>query len=57
MRGKVSDENSMDRIVTKVIIPAIKSVLEEENRTVDGKVSDIRNIITAYEEYYQTGRK
>ena len=57
MRGKVSDENSMDRIVTKGIIPAIKSVLEEENRTVDGKVSDIRNIITAYEEYYQTGRK
>jgi hypothetical protein len=49
MRGKVTDENSMDRIVTKGIIPAIEAVLEEENKTVDGKVCAIRNIINAYD--------
>lgn len=57
MRGKVADENSMDRIVTKGIIPAIEAVLEEEDKTVDSKVCAIHNIINAYEEYYQTGRK
>ena len=57
MRGKVTDENSMDRIVTKGIIPAIEAVLKEEDGTVDGKVWTIRNIINAYDEYYQTGRK
>lgn len=57
MRGKVTDENSMDKIITKGVIPAIEAVLKEENRTVDDKVSAIRNIIDAYDEYYQTGRK
>jgi hypothetical protein len=57
MRGKVTDENSMDKIVTKGVIPAIEAVLKEKDRTVDGKVSAIRNIIDAYDEYYQTGRK
>lgn len=57
MRGKVTDENSMDRIVTKGIIPAIEAVLEEEDKTVDSKVWAIRQIIDAYDEYYQTGRK
>ena len=57
MRGEVTDENSMDRIVTNGVIPAIEMVLKEEDRTVDGKVSAIRNIIDAYDEYYQTGRK
>lgn len=57
MRGKVTDENSMDRIVTKGVIPAIEAVLKEEDGTVDGKVWTIRNIINAYDEYYQTGRK
>lgn len=57
MRGKVTDENSMDRIVTKGIIPAIEAVLEEEDGTVDDKIWTIRNIIDAYDEYYQTGRK
>lgn len=57
MRGKVTDENSMDRIVTKGIIPAIEAVLEEEDKTVDSKICAIRSIINAYDEYYQTGRK
>jgi hypothetical protein len=57
MRGKVTDENSMDRIVTKGVIPAIEAVLEEEDKTIDSKVCAIRNIINAYDEYYQTGRK
>ena len=57
MRGKVTDENSMDKIITNGVIPAIEAVLKEENRTVDDKVSAIRNIIDAYDEYYQTGRK
>jgi hypothetical protein len=57
MRGKVIDENSMDRIVTTGVIPAIEAVLEEEDKTVDSKVWAIRNIINAYDEYYQTGRK
>ena len=57
MRGKVTDENSMDRIVTKGVIPAIESVLKDEDGTVDSKVCAIRNIINAYDEYYQTGRK
>lgn len=57
MRGKVTDENSMDRIVTKGVIPAIEAVLKEEDKTVDSKVCAIRNIINVYDEYYQTGRK
>ena len=57
MRGKVTDENSMDRSVTKGVIPAIEAVLKEEDGTVDGKVCAIGNIINAYNEYYQTGRK
>ena len=57
MRGKVTDENSMDIIVTKGVIPAIEAVLEEEEVTVDFKVCTIRNIINVYDEYYQTGRK
>ena len=57
MRGKVTDENSMDRIVTKGVLPAIKAVLKEEDWTVDSKVCAIRDIINAYDEYYQTGRK
>lgn len=57
MRGKVTDENSMDRIVSQGVIPAIEAVLKEEDGTVDGKVYTIRNIINAYDEYYQTGRK
>lgn len=57
MRGKVTDENSMDKIVTKGVIPSIKGVLEEEDKTVDSKICAIRNIINAYDEYYQTGRK
>ena len=57
MRGKVTDENSMDRIVTKGVVPAIEDVLEEEDGTVDGKVCTIRNIINAYDEYYQICRK
>jgi hypothetical protein len=57
MRGKVTDENSMDKIVTKGVIPAIEAVLEDEDKTIDCKVCAIRNIINAYDEYYQTGRK
>lgn len=57
MRGKVTDEYSMDRIVTKGIIPAIEEVLEDEDGTIDAKVWTIRNIINVYDEYYQTGRK
>lgn len=57
MRGKVTDENSMDRIVTNGVISAIEAVLKEEDGTVDGKVCAIGNIVNAYEEYYQTGRK
>ena len=57
MRGKVTDENSLDRIVTRGVIPAIEAVVKEEDVTVDGRVCAIRNIIDAYDEYYQTGRK
>lgn len=57
MRGKVTDENSMDKIITKGVIPAIEAILKEKEKTVDNKVSAIRNIIDAYDEYYQTGRK
>lgn len=57
MRGKVTDENSMDRIVTKGVIPAIEAVLKEEDGTVDDKVWAIGHIINTYDEYYQTGRK
>lgn len=57
MRGKVTDENSMDIIVTKGVIPAIEAILKEKDETVDGKVWTIRNIINVYDEYFQTGRK
>lgn len=56
MRGNVTDENSMDKIVTNGVIPAIEAVLKEEDETVDNKVWTIRNIINAYDKYYQTGR-
>lgn len=57
MRGKVTDENSMDRIVTQGILPAIKIELEEDTKTIDSRVAAIGNLIKAYDEYYLTGRK
>lgn len=57
MRGKVTDENSMDRIVSQGILPAIKKELEKETSTIDSRVAAIGNLIKAYDEYYQTGRK
>lgn len=54
---KVTDENSMDRIVAKQVISAIEAVLKEEEGTVDDKVWTIKNIINTYDEYYQTGKK
>ena len=58
MRGKVTDEYSMDRIVTKGVLPAIEEAISKEvDGTVDGKVCAIRDIINAYEEYYQINRK
>ena len=57
MRGKVTDENSMDRIVSQGILPAIKTELEEDTKTIDSRVAAIGNLIKAYDEYYLTGRK
>lgn len=57
MRGKVTNENAMDDIVSEGVLRAISSAIERDDITVDGKVSLIRNIIDTYDEYYQTGRK
>ena len=57
MRGKVTDEKSMDRIVSQGILPAIKTELEKDTKTIDSRVAAIGNLIKAYDEYYLTGRK
>lgn len=57
MRGKVTNENAMDDIVSEGVLRAIISTIERDDITVDGKVSDIRNLIDTYDEYYLTGRK
>lgn len=56
MRGKVADENSVDRDVKKWIISAIEAVLQEEDKTDDYKIWNVRGIIGAYD-IYQKRRK
>ena len=55
MIGRISDENSMKKIVTNGIIPAIGNVLKSEG-TVDSKVCEITNLVNAYNDFYLTGR-
>ena len=55
MIGKITDENSMRKIVTNGIIPAIGNVLKSEG-TVDSKISEITNLVNAYNDFYLTGR-
>ena len=55
MIGKITDENSMMKIVTNGIIPAIGNVLKAEG-TVDSKVAEITNLVNAYNDFYLTGR-
>lgn len=57
LRGKVTNENAMDDIVSEGVLHAITAAIERDDITVDGKVSLVRDIIDAYDEYYQTGRK
>lgn len=57
MRGKVTNENAMDDIVSEGVLRAITAAIERDDITIDGKVSLVRDIIDAYDEYYQTGRK
>lgn len=56
MRGKVTNENAMDDIVSEGVLHAITAAIERDDITVDGKVSLVRDIVDAYDEYYQTGR-
>lgn len=56
MRGKVTNENAMDDIVSEGVLRAITAAIERDDITIDGKVSLVRDIIDAYDEYYQTGR-
>lgn len=56
MIGKITDEESMNMIVTNGIIPAIYGVLNEKDRTVDSRVWSIGNLINTYNSYYLTGR-
>ena len=55
MIGKITDENSMRKIVTNGIIPAIGNVLKSEG-TVDSKICEITNLVNAYNDFYLTGR-
>lgn len=57
MRGKVTNENAMDDIVSEGVLHAITAAIERDDITIDGKVSLVRDIIDTYDEYYQTGRK
>lgn len=57
LRGKVTNENAMDDIVSEGVLHAITAAIERDDITVDGKVSLVRDIIDTYDEYYQTGRK
>ena len=52
MTGKITDENSMRKIVTNGIIPAIGNVLKSEG-TVDSKIGEITNL----NDFYLTGRR
>ena len=59
MIGKTSDENSLKKIVSNGIIPAIINVLyseESDGRTVDSKVAEITNLVNAYNDFFMTGR-
>lgn len=56
MRGKVTNENAMDDIVSEGVLHAITAAIERDDITIDGKVSLVRDIIDAYDAYYQTGR-
>lgn len=56
MIGKITDENSMRKIVTNGIIPAIGNVLKSEG-TVDSKIAEITNLVNAYNDFYLTGRR
>ena len=55
MIGKITDENSMRKIVTSGIIPAIGNALREDG-TVDSKIAEITNLVNAYNDFYMTGR-
>ena len=55
MIGKITDENSMRKIVTNGISPAIGNALREEG-TVDSKIAEITNLVNAYNDFYLTGR-
>ena len=55
MIGKITDENSMRKIVTCGIIPAIGNALKTEG-TVDSKIVEITNLVNAYNDFYLTGR-
>lgn len=56
MIGKITDENSMRKIVTNGIIPAIGNVLKSGG-TVDSKISEITNLVNAYNDFFLTGRR
>lgn len=56
MIGRITDEESMNMIVTNGIIPAIYNVLNEKDRTVDSRVRSIGDLINTYNNYYLTGR-
>lgn len=55
MIGRITDEYSMRKIVTNGIIPAIGNVLKSEG-TVDSKISEITDLVNAYNDFYLTGR-
>lgn len=57
LRGKVTNENAMDDIVSEGVLRAITAAIERDDITIDVKVSLVRDIIDTYDEYYQTGRK
>lgn len=57
MIGKITDESSMETIVSNGILPAIGHVLYGKKETsVDSKVAEITNLVNAYNDFFMTGR-
>ena len=56
MIGKITDEKSMQDIVSCGIIPAIGKAMQSDT-TVDQKVQMIGRLVNCYNSFYLTGRE
>lgn len=56
----MADNEGMNRIVTRGVLPAIQAEIDKclitEGQTVDNTAAAIRMILDAYDKYFQTGR-